>query len=328
MFDNIKLEKGLYNLSNKTFVQALEEKDPSENYIGTPLEHLDAYERQLKRYDIKIKGANCDKVEKFFSTTETAVLFPEYMKRCVLQGIEDSNLEKIVAVTTLTTSTVYKSTYINDPNAYTSNIAAGNSIPDSTIYESSTTCDVKKIARVINCPYEVIRQQKIDLLSLQLRIIGRRIGSAIYSKAVDTILDNASAIETSSTALAYSDLANLFGQFTDYNVSTIIASPAMCAKILTLAEVSNYNCNCCNTNDSPEVVLPFGATLIKSSMVEDNQLIALDKSFALEFITSPDMFLEADRIISRQLDSISVGINYLFRPIVNDAMKILNVKTA
>jgi hypothetical protein len=63
-------------------------------------------------------------------------------------------------------------------------------------------------------------------------------------------------------------------------------------------------------------------------MVDDTKLIALDKNFALEFITNPDMYLETDRIVNRQLDSISVGINYLFRPIIDDAMKILTVKTA
>ena len=51
-FDNIKLEKGLYT-TGKSFTQALEEIDPSENYRGTSLEGLDAYERQLKRFDIK-----------------------------------------------------------------------------------------------------------------------------------------------------------------------------------------------------------------------------------------------------------------------------------
>ena len=36
-FDTIKLDKGLYT-SNKGFTRALEEIDPSENYIGTELE--------------------------------------------------------------------------------------------------------------------------------------------------------------------------------------------------------------------------------------------------------------------------------------------------
>ena len=53
-FDNIKLEKGMYNLSGKSFSDYLEENDPAENYVGTPYEGLDAFERQLKRFDIKI----------------------------------------------------------------------------------------------------------------------------------------------------------------------------------------------------------------------------------------------------------------------------------
>ena len=53
-YDNLKLEKGLYT-TGKSFTQALEQIDPSENYAGTPLEGLDAYQRQLKRFDIKVR---------------------------------------------------------------------------------------------------------------------------------------------------------------------------------------------------------------------------------------------------------------------------------
>ena len=54
-FDNVKLEKGLYSAGN--FTKALESLDPSENYKGTPLEGLDAYQRQLKRFGIRVGGA-------------------------------------------------------------------------------------------------------------------------------------------------------------------------------------------------------------------------------------------------------------------------------
>lgn len=36
MYQNLKLEKGLYHLTNKSFVQALEALDPSAQYADTP----------------------------------------------------------------------------------------------------------------------------------------------------------------------------------------------------------------------------------------------------------------------------------------------------
>lgn len=321
MFDNIKLEKGLYNLAGKNFIDALEEIDPSENYIGTPIEKLDAFERQLKRFDIRVNGAHCDKVEKFFTTTETAVLFPEYMKRCIVQGIEDSNIGDIVAVKTIVNATVYKGLSITDTSSYTSTISAGSLLPDSTITESSTTYDIKKFARLINCPYEVIRQQNLDVFGLQLRVIGRKIGFAIYSKALSAITDNASSIDISGSELAYSDLINLFGEFTNYDITTVIASPAICAKILQLDEIADHCC-CNNTN---EIILPFGARLVKSTMVDDTKILAIDKDFAIEYVTTSDLYMETDKIINRQLESVSVSIPCLFRALVTDAMKVLNL---
>ena len=88
-YENIKLEKGMYGQSGRSFSQVLEELDPSENYRGTPAEGLDAFQRQLKRFDIKVKGAGSDMVEKFFKTSDSAVLFPEFVSRVVRQGMEE-----------------------------------------------------------------------------------------------------------------------------------------------------------------------------------------------------------------------------------------------
>ena len=61
--------------------------NPSERYQGTPMEGLDAFQRQLKRFDIKVKGAGSDRVEKFFHTTGSAVLFPEFVSLGWRQGM-------------------------------------------------------------------------------------------------------------------------------------------------------------------------------------------------------------------------------------------------
>ena len=97
MYDTIKLEKSMYNLTGKSFSQALEELDPSAAYADSPLGKLDAFERQLKRFDIHLSGPGCDRVEKFFTTTESAVLFPEFIRRAILSGMRDSILTELVA---------------------------------------------------------------------------------------------------------------------------------------------------------------------------------------------------------------------------------------
>ena len=48
-YDNLKLEKGMYHEAGRSFTQVLESRDPSEQYRGTALEGLDAFQRQLKR---------------------------------------------------------------------------------------------------------------------------------------------------------------------------------------------------------------------------------------------------------------------------------------
>lgn len=65
-FDHVKLEKGMYRESGKTFTQGARVARPERNYRGTALEGTDAFQRQLKRFDIHAKGAYSDPVEKFF----------------------------------------------------------------------------------------------------------------------------------------------------------------------------------------------------------------------------------------------------------------------
>ena len=59
-YDSINLEKGMYHVAGKNFTDVLESLDNSENYKNTPLEGLDAYERQLKRFDIRVSGPKSD----------------------------------------------------------------------------------------------------------------------------------------------------------------------------------------------------------------------------------------------------------------------------
>ena len=90
----------MYAQSGKSFPECSKAWTRAKNYRGTALEGLDAFQRQLKRFDIHVKGAGSDMVEKFFHTTDSAVLFPEFVSRVVRQGMESDILPEITATTT------------------------------------------------------------------------------------------------------------------------------------------------------------------------------------------------------------------------------------
>ena len=134
-FDHVRLEKGMYHEAGRSFTQVLEKLDPSEQYRGTALEGLDAYQRQLKRFDIRVKGAGSDLVDKFFSTSQSAVLFPEYIARAVKVGMEEANiLPDITATQTVIEGMDYRSiTSAPEDEKQLKQVAEGAAIPQTTV---------------------------------------------------------------------------------------------------------------------------------------------------------------------------------------------------
>ena len=177
-FDNLKLEKGMYRQEGMNFTQVLESLDPSENYRGTALEGTDAFQRQLKRFGIRAKGAGSSPVEKFFRTTDSAVLFPEYIARTVRQGMEEHDiLPAITATTTVIDSLDYRSVYseATDDDKELKYVMEGAAIPETQIKTKSNLVRLNKRGRMLVASYEAVRFQKLDLFGVMLRQIGAHI---------------------------------------------------------------------------------------------------------------------------------------------------------
>lgn len=318
MYNDIRLEKGLYNLSGKTFTAALEDLDPSSAYAGTELASLDAFERQLKRYNIRVSGTDCDRVEKFFTSTETAVLFPEFVTRCIKKGFNETALTAVTAVKTVSESGQYLGCELDDTDDYKAT-AQTDTLPVAEVTESGTPVVLEKFGRLINASYEAVRRQRLDVFGVMLRSIGVKLAASVVKKAMDVLKTDAKGKETS--ALTYADLANLYGCFDSFDMTTVIASPAVASQIAAMAQMSDSR-----SEADGRMVLPFGSELIKSSAVDDSTIIGLDKDFALEFITSTGLVLETDKLIDRQLDQIAVSVTCGFRKITPDAVKVLTIK--
>jgi hypothetical protein len=317
MYQNVTLEKGMYHLTNKSFLQALEGVDPSAQYAETPMAGLDAYERQLKRFDIRMNGPHCDRVEKFFNSTESAVLFPEFVRRAIRQGMETSMLSEMTAVETHTDSSQYLGCTLSETDSYSTTTAQSKALTASTILEESDALVLNKYGRLVKSSYEAVRRQRLDVFAVFLRSVGMQLAQALMQQAITTLTASAgSTTAKAGSALAYSDLATLYGKFTTYDMNTLLVSPKVAASILAMTQMEKV----IPVMQEQQVRLPFGTALCKVPQMSDSVIIGLDKEFALEMVTGSDLILETDRLIENQLDLIAVSLQCGFRVLTENAV--------
>ena len=337
-FDSIRLEKGMYRESGKSFAQVLESLDPSENYTGTALEGTDAFQRQLKRFDIHARGAYSDPVEKFFRTAESSVLFPEYIARAVKQGMEENDvLPKIVATTTTIDAMDYRSVYsaASEEDKKLMQVAEGASIPATEIRSKSNLVKLNKRGRMLVASYEAIRFQKLDLFAVTLRQIGAYIQKMHLQDAVDVLVNgdgnnNAAEVLTIGTSplsgtkgtLTYAQLVEFWSQFEPYTMNALLASGDAMVKMLKLTELQNPLTGL-NFQGTGKLSAPMGAELLRAACVPSGKLIGLDRRYALEMVQAGEVSVEYDKLIDRQLERATITSISGFGKIMPEAAKVL-----
>ena len=336
-FDNLKLEKGMYNEAGRTFTQVLEREDPSEQYKGTRLEGLDAFQRQLKRFDIRVKGRNSDVVEKFFRTTESAVLFPEFVSRVVRQGMEEDNvLPSITATVTQFEGMDYRSIYSvpSEEEKSLKRVEEGAQLPQTSVRTQSNLVKLHKRGRMLVASYEAVRYQKLDLFSVTLRQIGAHIARMLLSDGVDVLMngdgnDNEAEADetTAASTLTYDDLVAFWGKFDPYEMNTLLVSPDVMLKMLKLTEFKDPLTGL-NFQGTGKLTTPLGATLLRTSAVPADTIIGLDHRYALELVQGSDVMVEYDKLIDRQLERAAITTLCGFAKLFPDASRVLKVKAA
>ena len=302
MNNNFKLEKGMYQEPGRSFSQVLESIDPSDKYIGTPLEGLDAFQRQLKRFDIKVRGAGSDPVEKFFATTDSAVLFPEYVARAVRHGIEESDILPMITASTTIVSTV----------------------------EQANTGHVKisKRGRMMVSSYDAIRAQKLDLFSVTLRQIGAYIARSRLQDAIGVLIDGndsnpAEVVPMNGAPFNYDAMLNFWMRFDPYEMNVVLASNDVVLELLRTQEFQPQILGF-NIQHPNAMTTPFGATLIRTSAAPEQTVIGLDKRFALEMIHVGSVTVEYEKLINKQFERAAITTIAGFSKICDGASKVLS----
>ncbi len=330
-FDSIRLEKGMYN-NGKGLTEVLEELDPSENYKGSSMEGLDAFQRQLKRFDIKVGGSHSDCVKKFFENSDSAALFPEYVARAVRQGIESNDkLKDIVATKTIINAPDYRSVVAEpaEDERVPRPVAEGAELPQTNIRTSNSLVTLLKRGRLLVASYEAIKYQRLDLFTVTLRQIGAYIAREQLKDAVNVIVNgdgnnNAAGTVSLTTAgtLTYADLIKLWAGLAPYELNTMLAPTDMMQKLMALTEMKDSVAGL-TFQGTGRMITPLGAQLLHVPSMTAGSIIGLDKSCALEMVQSGNIILDSDKLIDRQLERASISCIAGFAKVTKDASKIL-----
>ena len=338
-FDHVRLEKGMYHEAGRSFTQVLEKLDPSEQYRGTALEGLDAYQRQLKRFDIRVKGAGSDLVDKFFSTSQSAVLFPEYIARAVKVGMEEANiLPDITATQTVIEGMDYRSiTSAPEDEKQLKQVAEGAAIPQTTVRTRDSLVKLHKRGRMLVASYEAIRFQRLDLFSVTLRQIGAYIGRMHLEDAIGVLRDGdgnhnpadifgvgEDPISGQAGTLSYGALLDFWSQFDPYTMNTMLVSGDMMLSMLKLPEFQNPLTGL-NFQGTGTLTSPLGAKLLRTSAMPARTIIGLDRNYALEQICGSEITVEYDKLIDRQMERAAITSISGFAKLFTDAAKVLTV---
>ena len=339
-YDNLRLEKGMYRQAGKNFTQVLESLDPSENYRGTALEGTDAFQRQLKRFGIRAKGAGSSPVEKFFSTSDSAVLFPEYIARTVRQGMEENDiLPAITATTTVIDAMDYRSIYSvpEEADKELKNVEEGAAIPTTEVKTKEHLVSLKKRGRMLVASYEAIRFQRLDLFSITLRQIGSHIARMHLEDAINVIMNgdgNNNAAQTFAVGsapisgeggkLSYEALLDFWAQFDPYTMNTILVPGNVMLDMLKMNEFQNPLTGL-NFQGTGSLTSPLGATLLRTSAMPAGKLIGLDRNYALEMVSAGDVMVEYDKLIDRQVERAAITSTSGFAKLYADASKVLSI---
>lgn len=340
-FEEINLEKEIYEEARKggeTLSQHLEKLDPSEEYKGSKLERLDAFERQLMREKIKVTG-NASLVSDFFKTSTSTVLFPEFVNRNVRLGMGrgkfEATPEELAATTTPIDSGVYKGIEFDLDTSDVDHTRTGEGAIFSKVIAKTKekAINLQKIGRTIESSYEALRRVKVNVLAVALQATGTKLSRKIVSEMIATIINgdgntNPAAdvgIALSGT-LTYADMLKLELDFEEgFEPSLMLADKATIKKVMGLAEFKDALIASEWLKDGrPQSI--FGNGLRINAGVGSDIILAIDPRSAIELLEEKGgSLVETEKLIDKQFERVVISKVVGFNKLFTGASKYLDI---
>jgi len=357
---NKKMSPEKIQLAMNIYDQVIEQKISLSEYLNNITDipegsKLDGFEHQLRRFNICTKNVpgmrQADQVQAFFRTSESEILFPEYVARQVREAIaQDTLLPYLIGRTTTINSDSYKTFYIDDQPAKQHKVRVGEAaeLPTSKIVGRTQNIQLWKYGRAIDYSYEFVKLMQIDMLALFIRRIATQ-------TAKDKVYDILDVIENGDGNDNAAETYNLTALDSGASAGTLTAKGFL--KFLMQFEVFPCDTLITDKNTFVDLVLTdttglsvanliwvlaqgrtAGFTISAPQMpdkslrlfwhddVTEYDLIGINSQYAIEqvMLAGSDIS-ESQRFIKRQVETLTVSEINGYGKMFNEATAILKV---
>lgn len=337
--EKLSLEKELYqeaNSENKSFTQKLEEKDPSSQYKGSPMESLDAFERQLAAHEIKLSGVGVSRFEEFYRTPSSRALVPEWIDRQIRIGLGKGRIMATINDVVGTTNTIDSDTArtlevdLDNSDATLKRVAEGGEFSKSKFSLKENPTKLFKVGTQVDVTYEAIKFTKLNVLASAFQLIGQKFGRDMTFEAIDVLINGdgsgnpAPVINVANAGqIVYEDLLNLIFSFENFEPDYFAGTPGTIKKLLGLPEYKNPLVVGSFLTDG-KVMDVLGNTLKTNRRMPSNMLVAYNKQAGVQmYQTASSNLTEVDKWIDRQIQGTVISRFLGFSKMFKDSAYVL-----
>lgn len=218
--------------------------------------------------------------------------------------------------------------------------AEGASVEMGSVSYGDKTVKLVKRARGMQITYEAVQFLTLNLLSVYLRDLGVRLGSALTSLAVTALLNGDQAdgsesaavigVENTTTKLAYQDIVRVWVRLAlqGRQPTTILADEAGVNKLLNMDEFKKRYAGSPDKTLNLRTPLPSEQDVFAHAAVPAGKYLFLCRDAALVQLTAQPLLIEYDKIINRQIQEAVASIITGFATLLRDSRVVVNEAVA
>lgn len=271
-------------------------------------------------------------MENIFTMPDQSIkwIVPEIIRSAVVLGLRQAPFyPDLISADEPVSQLKVTMPYINMSNAVPTKLNEAETISVGNISYGSKTVNLFKIGKGMKITDEVKNYVSLDVMSIFLRDLGVQMGYVADTLAIDTLIngnqsdgsESAPVIGVTDTAklTQYRDLLRVWirGSRMGRSFTNLVGSEETALDLLDLPEFKNKQQGTTQSTLNVKTPVPNSANFYIHPGIPASMTLLLDRSSAMIKLTSQQLKLESERIVSNQTEAIyatmTTGFSKMFR---------------